>query len=91
MMFKQHNGIDPTPKDKLFELNNLHNNYNTRQNRKLHTQNGNREYVYKLFSFHGIYIWNHLSSNISTDGSYACYKNLVKTYLQQNDILYIIT
>ena len=88
MMFKQHNGIVPTPIAKLFELNNLHHNYNTRQNRKLHTQIGNRESVYKLFSFHGINIWNHLSSKISTDVSYACFKNLVKTYLQQNDILY---
>ena len=72
MMFKQHNGIVPTPIAKLFELNNLHHNYNTRQNRKLHTQIGNRESVYKLFSFHGINIWNHLSSKISTDVSYAC-------------------
>ena len=90
MMFKQNNGIVPTPIAKLFELNNLHHNYNTRQNRKLHTQIGNRESVYKLFSFHGINIWNHLSSKISTDVSYACFKNLVKTYLQQNDILYRI-
>ena len=88
MMFKQHNGIVTTPIAKLFELNNLHHNYNARQNRKLHTQIGNRESVYKLFSFHGINIWNHLSSKISTDVSYACFKNLVKTYLQQNDILY---
>ena len=88
MMFKQHNGIEPTPIAKLFELNNLHHNYNTRQNRNLHTQIGNRESVYKLFSFHRINIWNNLSSKISTDVSYASLKNLVKTYLQQNDILY---
>ena len=88
MMFKQQNGIDPIPIAKLFELNNLHHNYNTRQNRKLHTHIGNRESVYKLFSFHGINIWNHLSSKISTDVSYACSKNFVKTYMQQNDITY---
>ena len=91
MMFTQHNGIVPTSIAKLFELNNLHHHYyNTRQNRNLHIQIGNRESVYKLFSFHGINIWNHLSSKISTDVSYACFKNLVKSYLQQNDILYII-
>ena len=28
MMFKQHNGINSTPIAKLFELNNLHHNYN---------------------------------------------------------------
>ena len=72
MMFKQHNGIVPTPIIKLFELNNLHQNYNTRQNRNLHTQIGNRESVYKLFSFHEINIWNHLSSKMSTGVSYAC-------------------
>ena len=89
MMFKQHSGIEPTPIAKLFALNNLHHNYNTRQNKNLHTQIGNREYVYKLFSFHGINIWNHLSSKIYTDVSYACL-NSVKTHLQQNDISYRI-
>ena len=82
MMFKQHNGIVQNPIAKLFSLNNLHHNYNTRQNRNLHTQIGNRESVYKLFSFHGINIWNHLSSKISTDVSYACFNNLVKIYLR---------
>ena len=90
MMFKQHNGINPTPIAKLFELNNLHYNYNARQNIKLDTQIGNRESVYKLFSFHGINIWIHLSSKMYTDVSYAGFKNLVKTYLQKNDILYRI-
>ena len=72
MIFKQHKGIVPTSIAKLFEQNNLHHNYNTKQNRKLHTQIGNMESVYKLFSFLGINIWNHLSSKISTDVSYAC-------------------
>ena len=74
MMFKQHNGIDPTPIAKLFELNNLHHNYNTRQNIKLHTQIGNRESVYKLFSFQGINIWNHLSSKFQQ----LCHMHVLK-------------
>ena len=32
------------------------------------------EKVYKLFSFHGINIWNHMSRKIPIHVSYACYK-----------------
>ena len=49
---------------------------------------GRIEIVYELFSFHGVHIWNHVSQKITIDVSYACFKHLTKTYLQNNDILY---
>ena len=77
-MFKQQTGRVPVPIDNLFAINTEYHNYNTRQLKNLHTQIGNQELVYNLFSFHRINIWNHLSQNISSDVSYACFKNLVK-------------
>ena len=42
--------------------------------------------MFKLFSFHGVRIWNHISKKIQIDVSYACFKNLSKTYLLNNEI-----
>ena len=47
----------------------------------LHVDIGLKEGVYKLFSFHGIHIWNHISKKISIDVSYACFKNLSKNFI----------
>ena len=91
LMFKQETGRVPVPIDNLFAINNEYHNYNTRQSKNLHTQIGNQELVYNLFSFHGINIWNHLSPKIYSDVSYACFKNLVKKYLQFNDIPYRVS
>ena len=47
----------PLPVCNLFIINNLHHNYNTRQNNDLHNQIRKKENRYKLFSFYGIHIW----------------------------------
>ena len=90
-MFKQQTGRVPVPIDNLFAINNEYHNYNTRLSKNLHTQIGNQELVYNLFSFHGINILNHLSQKIYSVLSYACFKNLVKKYLQFNDIPYRVS
>ena len=87
-MFKQQTGRVPVLIDNIFAINDEYHNCNTRQSKNLHTQIGNQELVYNLFSFHGINIWNHLSHKNSSDVSYACFKNLVKKYLQFYDIPY---
>ena len=61
-MFKRHIGITPLPINNLFIVNNAQHAYYTRQINSLHTQIGKNEKVYKMFSFHGINIWNHISS-----------------------------
>ena len=89
-MFKLHIGILPHPIETLFVGNATQHNYNTRQSADLHTQIGKSESVYRLFSFHGIQIWNHISKKIRIDVSYACYKKLSKNYIKNNSIPYRI-
>ena len=91
MMYKHHIDILPSPIDELFITNNSQHNYNTRQCRDMHLQIGRTESVYKLFSFHGTYIWNHISKKIPIDVSFACYKKMSKRYIQNNDIVYRVT
>ena len=81
-------GILPHPITDLFALNKERHNYNARQTDDLQINAGRSEIVYKFFSFHGVHIWNHISQKIQIDVSYACFKHLTKTYLQNNDILY---
>ena len=91
LMYKIHMGNVPLPICNLFIINNLHHNYNTRQKNDLYTQIRKKENSYKLFSFHGINIWNHISKKIPIDVSYACFKIVSKRYLQLNIIPYRIT
>ena len=88
LMYKYHNGMLPSPINELFITNNTVHNYNTRQRNNLHIQIGNGEEVYRLFSFHGIKIWNHLSNKICTNVSYASFKYLTRVYFQCNEIVY---
>ena len=73
LMYKIHMENIPLPICNLFIINNLHHNYNTRQKNDLHTQIRKKENSYKLLSFHGINIWNHISKKILIDVSYACF------------------
>ena len=61
LMFKYNMGVVPHPITDLFALNNERYNYNTRQTHDLQINAGRGEIVYKLFSFHGVHIWNHIS------------------------------
>ena len=90
LMFKHHIGITSLPTNNHFIENTTQHVYYTRQINNLQTPIGNNEKVYKLFSFHGINIWNHISRKITTDVSYACYKNLSKRFIQGNTIPYRI-
>ena len=60
LMFKRHLKILPIPLDKLFILNNAQHSYNTRQHINIHTQIAKTERTYRLCSFHGTNIWNHI-------------------------------
>ena len=88
LIFKYNMGVVPHPITDLLELNNERHNYNTKQTHDLQINAGRCEIVYKLFSFHGVHIWNHVPRKIPVDVSYACFKNLTKAFLQTNDILY---
>ena len=90
IMFKNYLNILPTPLNDLFRVNNPRYEYFTRQHNDLHVDIGLKKGVYKLFSFHGIHIWNHISNKISIDVSYACFKNLSKNYIKNYNIPYRI-
>ena len=68
-MFKYHKGILPDPINNLFSTNNIRHNYHTRQTNDLQTNTGKWENVYKLFSFHGVRIWNHIYKKNQIDVS----------------------
>ena len=50
----------------------------TRQSQSLHTAVGRNEAIYKTFTFHGIRIWNYISTKISVDVLYASFKHSSK-------------
>ena len=68
----------------------LHNHY-TRQSQSLHTAVGRNEAIYKTFTFHGIRIWNYVSTKISVDVSYASFKHSSKLFIKNNPIPYRVT
>ena len=51
----------------------------------------NREYMYKIFSFIGVYIWNDIQDHIPINTSCAAFKSNTKKYFQYNNIIYRIT
>ena len=61
IMYKNHLNILPTPLSDLCIVNNTWYDYFTRQRNDLHVDIGLKEGVCKLLSFHGMYIWNHIS------------------------------
>ena len=63
-MFKNHLNMLPTPLSDLFIINNTRHAHFTRQHNNLHIDIGRKENVYRLFSFHGTHIWNHISKKI---------------------------
>ena len=50
----------------------------------LHAPICRSEVTYQMFSYRGNIIWNYISLKVNTDVSYACFKKLVKHYLQSN-------
>ena len=85
MMFKCSIGVFPSPVSALFQYNSVihtHMSHNTRISKFIHTPIARSEVSYRTFSYHGAHIWNYISQNIrtSSDVSYACFKNLVKTH-----------
>ena len=60
-MFKYNKCGLPLSITNLFALNNERHNYNPRHNHDLQINTGNGDLVYKLFSFYGVQLWNHIS------------------------------
>ena len=74
LMFKYIMGVAPHPITDLFALNNERHNYNIRQTHDLQINAGRGEIVYKLFSFHGVHIWNHNPYNNNNNNNLYSHK-----------------
>ena len=68
----------PLPIVALFTINYEFHNHFTRQSQSLHTAVGRNEAIYKTSTFHGIRIWNYISTKISADVLYASFKHSSK-------------
>ena len=88
MIFKYSKELVPLPIVELFIGNYEFHNHNTRQSQSLHTAVGRNETIYKIFTFHGIRIWNYISTKISADVSYASFKDSSKLFMKNNPIIY---
>ena len=86
LMFKYTHGNVPVSVSQLFRTNNEYHNYNTRNCAHIHVPVGTTEASYRTFGYRGIYIWNHISQKIDINTSYPCFKNLVKIYIQNNNL-----
>ena len=86
LMFKYTHGNVPVSVSQLFRTNNEYHNYNTRNCAHIHVPVGTTEASYRTFGYRGIYIWNHISQKININTSYPCFKNLVKIYIQNNNL-----
>ena len=86
MMLKYSKDLVPLPIVELFTRNHEFHNHYTRQSQSLHTEVGRNEAIYKTFTFHGIRIWNYISTKTSVDVSNTSFKNSSKLLIQNNSI-----
>ena len=86
MMFKYSKDLVPLPIAELFTRKYEFHNHYTPQSQSLHTAVGRNEAIYKTFTFYGIRIWNHISTKISVDVSYASFKHSSKLLIQNKSI-----
>ena len=87
-MFKYSKDLVPLPIVELFTRNYEFHNHFTRQSQSLHTAVGRNKAIYKTFTFHGIRIWNYISTKISVDVSFASFKHSSKLFIKNNPIPY---
>ena len=86
LMYKYSTGSVPSPIFGLLKKSNEVHTHFTRKSISLCTPRGMSEERYTTFSFKGVHIWNHISSNVNTCVSYSAFKKLVKIYLQTSDV-----
>ena len=88
-MYKYSIGTLPPVIQNLFTVNESMHHYNTRQKKNLRQHVANREYMYRNFSYVGVYVWNYIKSksNIDVHLSYHTFKRKLKEHLLYNDNL----
>ena len=88
-MHKYHHNKLPDVITDLFTEHKLHHHHNTRHRHNFRHPLGKQEYMYRNFSFIGIYVWNHINSktNINLSAQYSTFKYTFKEYLLYNHII----
>ena len=86
MMFECSIIVLPSPVSALYQYISIIYPHNTRKSKFIHTLIGRSEATYRTFSYRGAHIWKYISPNVSTDVSYACFKNLVETHILSHPI-----
>ena len=90
LMFKYSIHVLPNSIEDLFTSNISINSYNSRNKSKLR-QPSNYEYMYRNFSYMGVYIWNKLQDHINIYPSYSTFSTALKTFILSSDLNYRIT
>ena len=80
-MYKVHCGLQPDSILKLYQVNNIIHNHNTRQMKHLHTPIGNTSHIYKSFYFQSIQFWNKILSKINIDLTFYQFKKELRKYI----------
>ena len=86
-MYKFHKNKLPCILNKLFTVNNVIHGHFTRQSSQLHVTASVSLLVKKSIRSRGVYLWNTMSSKININHSVHCFKNSLKSYLLNHDVL----
>ena len=83
-MFKVQRRLAPEIFFDYFETNSLYNPYSTRSCCKLRTPRFRREVMKQSVRVKGVYYWNYVSSNLTSDCSLLSFKSNLRRFLLGN-------
>ena len=85
-MFKSNLGLSPVALINLFVRNSNIHNYNTRIKNKLRSAIGRHKFIYKIFCYISVHIWNSITDKIDTDTLLLTVKKQLKILLFTDEI-----
>ena len=88
-MYKYHHNTLPDVIIDLFTEHKTKHHHNTRHKHNFRHPLGKQEYMYRNFSFKGIYVWNYITSatNINLNAQCSTFKYIFKEHLLHNEVI----
>merc|ERR1712208_31067 len=83
-MFRVHRQIAPEIFFDYFGTNSSYHHYNTRARGKLRPARFQRDIMKQSIRIKGVYYWNYVSSNLTSDCSLLSFKSNLRRFLQGN-------